>query len=47
MALSRGLHAHWPQKDIEKKVNLTELSQDAKKKNFNRANHILKMPECI
>jgi hypothetical protein len=32
MALSGGLHAHLPQKDIEKKANLTELSQDAKKK---------------
>ena len=32
MALSGGLHAHLPQKDIEKKVNLTEESQDAKKK---------------
>ena len=29
--LSGGLHAHLPQKDIEKKVNLTELSQNAKK----------------
>ena len=41
VALSRGLHAHLPQKDIEKKVNLTEESQDAKKKFFNRANLIL------
>jgi hypothetical protein len=32
VALSGGLHAHLPQKDIEKKVNLTEESQDAKKK---------------
>ena len=32
VALSRGLHAHLPQIDIEKKVNLTEESQDAKKK---------------
>ena len=30
-----GGHAHFPQKDIEKKANLTELIQDAKKKNFN------------
>jgi hypothetical protein len=30
VAQSRGLHAHLPQKDIEKKVNLTEESQDAK-----------------
>jgi hypothetical protein len=30
-----------PQKDIEKKVNLREESQDAKKKNFNPANFIL------
>ena len=30
VALSRGLHTHLPQKDIEKKVNLTEESQDAK-----------------
>jgi hypothetical protein len=34
VALSRGLHAYLPQKDIEKKVNLTEESQDAKKKNL-------------
>jgi hypothetical protein len=32
VALSEGLHAHLLQKDIEKKVNLKELSQDAKKK---------------
>ena len=32
VALSGRLHAHLPQKDIEKKVNLTEESQDAKKK---------------
>jgi len=25
-----GRHAHFPQKDIEKKVNSTELSQDTK-----------------
>ena len=31
VALSGGLHAHLPQKDIEKKVNLTEQIQDAKK----------------
>ena len=30
MALSGGLHAHLLQKDIEKKVNLMEESQDAK-----------------
>ena len=29
VALSGGLHAHFQQKDIEKKENLTELSQDA------------------
>jgi hypothetical protein len=40
VALSGGLHANLPQKDIEKKVNLTEESQDAKKKNT-RANLIL------
>ena len=34
VALSGGLHAHLPQKDIEKKVNLTEESQDAKKNFF-------------
>ena len=33
VALSGGLHEHLPQKDIEKKLNLTELSQNAKKKN--------------
>ena len=37
MALSGGLHPHLPQKDIEKKVNLTEQSQDAIFF-FNRAN---------
>ena len=31
MALLGGLHAHLPQKDIEKKVSLTELNQDEKK----------------
>ena len=31
VALSGGLHAHLPQKDIEKKVNSTEQSQVAKK----------------
>ena len=30
VALSGGLHAHLPQKDIETKVNLTELSQETK-----------------
>ncbi len=30
VAWSGGRHAHFPQKDIEKKANLTELSQDAK-----------------
>ena len=30
-----------PQEDIEKKQNLTELSQDAKKNKFNFANFIL------
>ena len=39
MALSGGLHAHLPQKDIEKIVNLTELSQDTHTK-FNRTNLI-------
>ena len=29
LALSRGLHANLLQEDIEKKANLTELSQDA------------------
>ena len=29
VALSGGLHAHLPSKDIEKKVNLTEPSQDS------------------
>jgi hypothetical protein len=29
VALSRRLHSHLPQEDIEKKANLTELSQDA------------------
>ena len=32
MVLLGGPHAHLPQKGIEKKGNLTELSQDAKKK---------------
>ena len=31
VALLGGLHVQLPQKDIEKKVNLTELGQDAKK----------------
>ena len=30
LALSGGLHAHLLQKDIEKKVNLTETSRDSK-----------------
>ena len=30
VALSKVLHAHLPPKDIEKKVNLTEQSQDSK-----------------
>ena len=30
VALLGGLHAHLPQKDIETKVNLTELSQETK-----------------
>ena len=30
MALSRRFHTNLPQKDIEKKLNLTELSQGAK-----------------
>ena len=34
VALSGGLHAHFSQKDIETKVNVTEESQDAKKKKF-------------
>ena len=41
VALSGGLHAYLLQKTLKKKVNLTELSQDAKKKNFNCANLIL------
>ena len=41
VALSGGLHAYLPQKDIEKKVNLTEESQDAKFFFFNLANLIL------
>jgi hypothetical protein len=32
VAISGGLHAHLPQKDIEKKVNFVEQTQDAKKK---------------
>jgi hypothetical protein len=40
VAQSGELHAHLLQKDIEKKVNLTEESQDAKKKK-NCANLIL------
>jgi hypothetical protein len=31
VALSGGLHAHLLQKALKKEVNLTELSQDAKK----------------
>ena len=38
VALSGGLHAHLLQKDIEKKVNLMELSQDTHTKNFNCPN---------
>jgi hypothetical protein len=41
VAFSGGLHAHLQQKDIEKKVNLTEPIQEAKKKNFNGANLML------
>ena len=41
VASSKWLHAHLPQKDFEKKVNLAELSQDAKEKLFNHANLIL------
>jgi hypothetical protein len=41
VALSGGLHAYLLPKDIGKKVNLMEESQDAKKKNFNPANFIL------
>jgi hypothetical protein len=40
VALSGGLNAHLQQKDIEKKVNLTKLSQEANFF-FNRANIIL------
>ena len=40
-ALSGGLHAHLPQKDNDQKVNLTEESQEAKKKIINLANLIL------
>ena len=35
VAWSGGRHAHFPQKDIEKKVNSMEQSQDAKKIFFN------------
>ena len=41
VALSGGLHAHLLQKDFEKKVNLTEQSQETKKIFFNCANLIL------
>ena len=41
VALSGGLHAHLPQKDIEKKVNLTEQSQDQKNDFLDRTNLIL------
>jgi hypothetical protein len=41
VALSGGLHAHLQQKDIEKKVNLTEPIQEAKKIFFNGANPML------
>jgi hypothetical protein len=41
VALSGGLHAHLPQKDIEKKSKFDKESQDAKKKIFNSANLIL------
>ena len=39
--LLRGLHAHLSQKDIEKKVNLKELSHDTTFFFFNSANLIL------
>jgi hypothetical protein len=41
VALSGRLHAHLPQEGIEKKSNLTELSQDAKKIIFNLIFNIL------
>ena len=41
VALSGGLHAHLLQKTLKKKVNLTELSQDAIFFFFNCANLIL------
>ena len=41
VVLLGGPHAHLPQKGIEKKGNLTELSQDAKKKNLDLIFNIL------
>ena len=41
VAWSGGRHAHLPQKDFEKKVNLTEESQDAKKNFFDSIFNIL------
>jgi hypothetical protein len=41
VALPGGLHTYLQQKDIEKKVNLTEPIQEAKKKKFNGANLML------
>ena len=41
VALSGGLHAHLPPKDIEKKVNLLEPSQDSFFFSFNCTNFIL------
>jgi hypothetical protein len=41
VAWSGGCHALLPQKTLKKKVNLTELSQDAKKKFFDLIFNIL------
>ena len=41
VAKSGGRHTHLPQKTLEKKVNLTELSQDAKKFFFDLIFNIL------
>jgi hypothetical protein len=39
VALSGRLHIHLLRKDVEKKVNLMELSQDAKKLFWSRQSH--------
>jgi hypothetical protein len=41
VALSGGCHAYLPQKTLKEKVNLTELSQDAKNNFFNLIFNIL------